>query len=528
MYLRILASLRKAHRISMTVFPVLILAGACQAQAQSLTFVEALFSEQGIPSLEETGAGGDVRVSPDRRHVYFYGGSFSYRISGQFFPAKGGIGVFSRDSQTGKLTFVDAIIQGIDVDYLVAVGEIDISPDGHHVYVPAGFDLGGSRDLLVYERDDLTGTLTLVESVANRGGLAVAVSQDGRHVYVLNGLFWDFKVLIFSRNENDGTVQIVDAIPATVQSLDRPDKLIVSQDGRNVYVLIFEGRIITLVRDQVTGTLEQSQVITLGSNLTTIVASRDGRHVYAGSNTSGGPIFALERNALTGQLTLVGQTPTQRSSEELAISPDGSEVYVNKGVEVFVRNAVTGALTSAQIFTEGVDGVVGIRSTGGLDVSSDGQNVYVIGSSHEDPASLAVFQRVDAPAPPGTVQFAGISFVGNESGGKAQIVVSRIGNIDEPASVANTTKPGTAMEGVDYLAVSGRLEWSAGDGAVKTFEVPLIRDVEIEPDEVLELILMDANGGVVLGSPSISKLRITDSGTRRGAAFLQLLLLNDN
>ena len=364
------------------------------ARVHALSFVEAILSNQGFPSLEQ--ANGSIRVSPDGHHIYLAGGSFSHTVLGELIPATGGVVTFSRDINTGRLSFVDAIVQGVDADNLIA-GEHDISPDGEHVYVPAGLDafFGGRRDLLVYKRDKLTGALSLIEEVIGLGGLVATVSPDGRNVYVLGGQTNLPDLHIFTRNEADGTVKFLEKVSALVSSLDRPRSVVVSQDGRNVYILVFEGRVITFVRDQATGALTRSQITSVPNDrLDSIVASSDGRHLYVGSNSTcfGCGIYALSRDESTGDLTLIGQMPAQVDASGMAISPDGMELYVNYRVQVLTRDAGTGVLTPSQIFTEGVDGVTGITGARALDVSPDGKNVYVTGNNNET-ASIAVFER---------------------------------------------------------------------------------------------------------------------------------------
>ncbi len=44
---------------------------------------------------------------------------------------------------------------------------------------------------------------------------------------------------------------------------------------------------------------------------------------------------------------------------------------------------------------------------------------------------------------------------------------------------------------------SGTLNWANGDGAAKTFAVPIIDDALVDPNETITLTLSNATGGAV-------------------------------
>ena len=70
--------------------------------------------------------------------------------------------VFSRNSSTGALTFVERKRDGVDsVDGLNAVHRVTISPDGSHVYAVPILD----KAVTVFSRNSSTGALTFVEVI---------------------------------------------------------------------------------------------------------------------------------------------------------------------------------------------------------------------------------------------------------------------------------------------------------------------------------------------------------------------------
>ncbi len=89
------------------------------------------------------------------------------------------------------------------------------------------------------------------------------------------------------------------------------------------------------------------------------------------------------------------------------------------------------------------------------------------------------------------------------------MTVTRHGPFCSAASVELTVADGTATAGVDYTATSGTLSFLAGE-ASQTFEVVVLQDALVEPNETLQLILSNPIGGPELGTPSSTTLTILD------------------
>ncbi|MCB0196021.1 MAG: beta-propeller fold lactonase family protein, partial [Anaerolineae bacterium] len=136
-----------------------------------LKFIEAYYDGTGLDGASS------VTVSGDGKHVYVAG------------SRDDAVAVFSRDSSSGQLTFVEMLQDGVDgVDGLNGASSVTVSGDGKHVYV-AGYD---DNAVSVFSRDSSSGQLTFVEvlkdGVGSVDGLygagSVTVSSDGKHVYV--------------------------------------------------------------------------------------------------------------------------------------------------------------------------------------------------------------------------------------------------------------------------------------------------------------------------------------------------------
>ncbi len=134
-----------------------------------LTHSQTLFD--GVGGVDGLDSVDDVIVSPDGKHVY--------AVSGKSLPnltqGDDAIAVFTRDTDPisptfGELTFVEALFDGVGgVNGLHEVQNVDISPDGRHVYTAAETDAAIGTDpnddwLAVFSRSATTGRLTFVES----------------------------------------------------------------------------------------------------------------------------------------------------------------------------------------------------------------------------------------------------------------------------------------------------------------------------------------------------------------------------
>jgi 6-phosphogluconolactonase (cycloisomerase 2 family) len=357
--------------------------------------------DASIPHLEAASA---VVVSPDGVHVY---------VAAQ---GEGAVTLFERDAGTGELAFVAAVQEGVGgVDGITGATSIAISPDGAHVYVT-----GSPEDAVaLFTRNGGTGVLTFVSTVRDglggadglAGAASVAVSPDGAHVYV--AARGEDAIAVFSRNGGTGALTFVEAERdgvAGVDGLDGATSVVVSPDGAHVYATGFEDDAVAVfARDGGTGALTFVEVQRdgvggvnglFGANA--VALSGDGAHVYVAARYEGIEVFS--RNAGTGALTFVqsppgGGTYGYGHLTSIAVSPDGAHVYsastFENGagehvVEVFSRDAGTGFLTFVEEHEHGVGGVDGLSGASSVVVSADGAQVYVAAALDD---AVAAFDR---------------------------------------------------------------------------------------------------------------------------------------
>lgn len=312
---------------------------------------------------------------------------------------------------------------------------IAVSPDGKNVYVASS----KSDAIAIFRRDARTGTLSQQPGMggciaAGGGGCAtavgldgpnsVAVSPDGRNVYATSRA--SNTVSVFHRNQSTGALSqlpgaagCLSGLPVPVCSSGRalvgPDVVIVSPDGKNVYVGSFFGNAVAVFdRDRAGGALTQPGdstgcIAEAIAGCTTGLAlgapegmaiSADGANVYVATALSNA-VAVLARDRSTGTLTqaingsgcivnsaLTGcTTGVQLSGANAVAFNRGGDVYVtslfSNSVTSFGRSP-SGGLTQKK----GTLGcLVYLRATGcsfgralvapeGLAISPDGANVY--------------------------------------------------------------------------------------------------------------------------------------------------------
>lgn len=431
----------------------------------------------GIPAL--SGASG-LAVSPDGRFVYVAGGSSS------------SLAVFARDPQSGALSWVQAL--GDPAGDLAGVRQLAISPDGQNLYAAAA----GADAVVAFRRDQGTGLLIKLDTVrdgdgyicADGNGLlcplngldgahGVAVSPDGRHVYVTGNT--DDAVVVLQRGDDGGLhgriapFFVQTFTPPNPGDLDVASGIAISPDGRLVYVSgYFSNTVLVLRRDASTGALSHLQTLSEGVDGVTglggpyaLSASPDGMDVYVASSVQGA-MAAFRRGTADDRLSLVEVVTGVAALggvSGVAVTPDGARVVAASPQEdalvVFERDRATGALLLAQEIRRAGGGPLldGARQVA---VSPDGRTVYATANGDNRLVALeranpqpALTALAPASAPTGSgdlvVTLSGAGFVPGTT--------ARAGGADLPTLVlADTlleaTIPAALLAGAGTLQLS--------------------------------------------------------------------------
>ncbi len=97
-----------------------------------------------------------------------------------------------------------------------------------------------------------------------------------------------------------------------------------------------------------------------------------------------------------------------------------------------------------------------------------------------------------------------------EGAGVVNVQVQRHNGADGPVSVDYTTRNGTATAGLDFSARGGTVVFADGDSAPKNLQIPLLDDNLSEPLEDFIVALSGVSGGATLGTPSSTRVELTD------------------
>lgn len=385
-----------AHIVAATC---LMLSFAGHAAAAPLDILD---SEQSSFEMDGTRA---VAASPDGRHIY---------VCAQF---AGSITTFAVDPVSGALTRVGVVIDGYEgVEGIATCTDVAVSLDGKHVYAAGPAD----DALAIFSRNAETGALTFVNDVLNSElpgtpmGFPVAldVSRDGAHVYV-SAIGTD-TICVFSRDASTGALTFLGfEADSPERLLEDPFDLALSPDGALLYVASAGGTnqdpvdaLTTFERDPATGVLtliDTEQDLFGGvAGLTVpngIAASRDRRHVYVSANFSD-TIAMFDRSAVDQKTSFIDFVSDADPGVDgldgatgVEVTRDGAWVVaigeVDDSVVLFARDAATGLLAFDRVVRDGGDPARLLDRPIGLALDPRGRFVYVVAFTDDAVTVLA-------------------------------------------------------------------------------------------------------------------------------------------
>ena len=282
---------------------------------------EASFLEsyQDSASPSTMGTPEDIVVSPDGNHIYVASGDTNTVSVFEFIAAPQA----PNSHLILRQTVSSATVPGLS--NLLNPRAMAISPDGAHIYVAAT----NTSSILAFQRNSTNGTLSyqsaldVTEGDVLPGGVVsglivpsdIQVSPDGNHVYVAG--FGGSSVVAFSRNSSTGALDYVETYSDggaginTVDGLTGIYALRISPDGNYVVaasssdIVNSDLSLTAFIRDSVTGELTPDQIIqddVAGSfgiiNGTNFEFTQDNRALYTLSTAASDGKIGIYNNCL--------------------------------------------------------------------------------------------------------------------------------------------------------------------------------------------------------------------------------------
>ncbi|MDD9375701.1 YncE family protein [Streptomyces sp. ZAF1911] len=241
---------------------------------------------------------------------------------------------------------------------------VAVSPDGRRVYVANAL---ANTMAIVFPADD-----SFLSVDVGNNPTAVAVSADGSRAYVTN--------------QSDGSLSVINTVdvPVSVTTFDvgnNPQDLALAVNGTKAYIAIrpsFDVGAVAVV-DTVTNTVERT--IPVGSFPQGVAANPDGTRVYV-TNFGDGTVSVIDtaNDTVVGTIDVGGGTT---SPADVAVSPDGRRAYTanfGAGNVSVIDLTVTPPAVIANVDSG--------QQPMGVAVTPDSSRVYVTSSGNDSVSAI--------------------------------------------------------------------------------------------------------------------------------------------
>ena len=345
-------------------------------------------------------------ISATSGHFSFSALEISYDNNYLYLAGRSSLGVYSRDTQSGKLS-LQTLFNGGDagISGMTGIYSITVSPDDKNIFAISDND----SSLVNFSRNLSNNEFQFIESKQlknhpfyNSGRSSTSMICDNNFVYGTS--YWDHGVHKAKRNQTDGRLTyeklIHEGEGAIVEGLWNPKSVCADEQHKMVYVCSYGNGISIFQRNDTTGKLIYKNVANNKNQHTgllwynhKIVLSKDGNYLYAlchAGELSGVAIFEVDHSSHNLQLIdsimsdLNGSTGIN-DPIDLAFSPEGDHLYVissynHRGIVQYAYNPQDGSLELGNIYEIAM-------SSGSFDKISMGNNgkyVFMWNTNYND------------------------------------------------------------------------------------------------------------------------------------------------
>ena len=334
-----------------TAAALLALGAAASAQAATWVYVANADSQEisvlsldrqrgTLEPVQAVPVGGTVMpmaVSPDKRVLYAALRSQPFRVTS-----------FTIDPASGKLSKLG------EAPLADSMANIDLDATGRWLFA-ASYG-GGKISVNAIGKDGAPGA---VQQLIQTGPNAHAIHADAGNRYVLATSLGADQVSAWRFDADKGLLTANDPPLTQTPAKGGPRHFVWDKAQRHVYLIDeLDAALHVYAWDATRGTLKLEQsTTTLPAGFTgkpwaaDLHLTPDGRFLYASERTSS-TISAFKVDASTGQLTPLGQTPTEKTPRGFAIDSSGRFLIASgqesHHVAIYAIDPVTGALGAPQ------------------------------------------------------------------------------------------------------------------------------------------------------------------------------------
>jgi 6-phosphogluconolactonase (cycloisomerase 2 family) len=363
---------------------------------ERLTYSDSLKLIHTLTKNDNIGFPSRIAASYDCRTVYVYDNN----------TADESIIVYDSDMNSKKLTFSQKINLNDCIKDFWFASDMFLSADDRYLY------LTGMQDISVFSRDSVTGHLSFLQVIQEGKNDFSGFDNISAHLandtilYVVSK--YNNKLFLFNRNPSSGLLTLKKTVAnedGKIRGLSQVIDVAVPNDGKNLYTLAYGGRkSIGIYHRQQNGKLLFERALdwnSLGPFVETpngFEVSPDDEHLFVYSTNMYG-IRILKRDTINGNLVFykfytdsgLGFHPVT----DIAFSPDQKNFYTatNSQIVTYKVNPDSAGITIQSYLSNSDPDSYGLSGVKSIIISKDGRNVYTASNSVFYKRGISVYSR---------------------------------------------------------------------------------------------------------------------------------------